>query len=778
MKNVIAPPPRPLAAWRTLPARSSLARGRRFALACLALLLITVSGGRPARAEEPAAGAWTAAERHPQFEVRASSGPVVVDGRLDDEAWQGATRIPLVYETTPGENTPARVATTLLLTYDTHNLYAAFQAADPEPAAIVAHLSDRDTIFHDDIVGIILDPFNDERRAFEFFVNPLGVQSDIFFDGVTDNENESWDAIWDSAGRITETGFEVEMAIPFSSLRFPASQGEQTWGLDAVRWQPRDLARRTASQPRDRNIACHLCQLSKVTGFAGISPGRNLEIAPTVTANRTDRRESFPAGPLASGSVDSEAGLSLRWGITPNVNLNVAVNPDFSQVEADSAQLGVNEQFALFFAEKRPFFLEGADFFASDLDAVFTRNVADPSWGVKLTGKAGKNAFGLFAAEDQVTNLLLPGSESSSSASLDIGSKDAVLRYRRDLGERSSLGFLATHRDGGDFSSSLAGVDAVFRPTGADRIGLQWLSSRTRYPEAVSREFDQPDEPLDDWAGRLAYDHMGRDWRAYASYTSLGRDFRADMGFLPQVDYRRSVLGLRRIWNGDDGDWYTRISFGGDWDQTKTQAGKLLERETESFLEINGPRDSYLFLNLGQRDRAADGRLFTETYYATYFEIRATPDLSLSFEGRGGDQIDFANTRLGEIVRLKPGLRYNLGLHLQARLDHEYQRLDVDGGTLFTANLSQLRLVYQFNLRAYVRALCQYTRIERDPDLYTFAVDDRFERLLTQFLFSYKLNPQTVFFLGYADTSFADAKVDLTRTDRTFFLKIGYAWVL
>jgi len=739
----------------------------------------TLSAAEILAATAPPAAPVPLASGGLHYQVRPAISEIVVDGHLDELAWQRATVIQLRYETRPGENIEPRVATEVLLTHDDRNLYAAFKAHDPEPAAIRAQLSDRDRAFSDDFVGLVLDTFNDERRAFEFFVNPLGVQMDLFNDDLSGREDESWDAIWDSAGRITEDGYTVEVAIPFSSLRFPAISGEQTWGIDVLRFYPRDQRYRIASQPMDRDVSCYLCQISKVTGFAGISPGRNLEIVPTATGGRTDSREDLTAGGLEAGSFDSELGLTMSWGITPNLTLNGAINPDFSQVEADAAQLDVNNQFALFFPEKRPFFLEGADFFNTRLNAVFTRNVADPTWGLKLSGKAGKNALGVFAARDAVTNLLFPGNQGSSSTSLDMETTDAVLRYRRDFGDSSALGVLFTGREGAGYANGVGGIDGVWRPTDADTFGIQLLASRTEYPDAVVAEFDQPAGAFDDFAGVLTYDHRTRNWNAWARYQDVGDGFRADMGFIPQVDYRFVVGGGERVWWGEEKNWWSRISFGGDWDLRQDGAGNLLERETEFFFNLEGPLQSHFNVWGGQRDRVFDGVQFDERYWGLWTEASPSGTVWFGFFVRGGDQIDFANTRPGKVLTLEPHLRLNLGRRTRIRLDHTYQALDVDAGRLFTANLSQLRVDYQFNLRTFLRLIAQYTTVERDPTLY---LDDEVEamdaRLFSQLLFAYKLNPQTVLFLGYSDTNRGTETIDLTQESRTFFVKVGYAWVM
>ena len=729
-------------------------RGRMAGLTLLAAILVSAP--------------LAVAQDKPPVPIRRAASAIEIDGSLEDAAWRDAAVIELVYETRPAENQPPPVKTECLVTYDDDRLYVAFRAHDPDPSQIRAHLSDRDNAFNDDFVGIVLDPFNDERRAFEFFVNPLGIQMDMFMDDVSNNEDASWDALWWTAGRIDGSGYVVEMAIPFSSLRFPRSQGEQTWGFDALRFYPRDQRRRIASQPMDRNVSCYLCQISKMTGFAGVTPGRNVELDPTVTAVRTDVREGSPEGPLTEGGVEIDPGLTGKWGITPNLTLNAAINPDFSQVEADAAQLDINTTFALFFPEKRPFFLEGADFFRTPFEAVFTRNVSDPAWGMKLSGKEGKNAMGVFVAHDERTDILVPGSESSQAVSLNAQSTDAVLRYRRDLGAQSAVGLLMTSRDGGGYFNRLAGLDGLYRMNDANALRGQYLSSQTDDPG--------PAGARDDRAFLLGYDHVSRNWNAYARYEDVGALFRADMGFMPQVDYTFKLAGLERKWYFESDRW-TQVSLGSDWDERKDQAGRLLERELELWLNVNGPRQSYFSIDGGTRDRVYRGVSFDQTFWNLYGEIQPTGDLYLSVEGTLGDQVDFANTRAGKVVQVEPSIRYLPGRNVRIRLSHLLQQLDVKGGQLFEANLSQLTLIYQFNVRTFVRLITQYTDIERDTGLYTFPVDAKTEELFNQLLFSYKLNPQTVFFAGYSDNAFGDERIDLTRSDRTFFLKIGYAWV-
>ena len=213
-----------------------------------------------------------------------TSGEITVDGVLDEAAWSNAWVYELGYEVQPGENIPAVVRTEVLLTYDHRFLYVGFRAYDPEPEKIRAHLSDRDQAWNDDWVGVILDTFNDERRDYLLVVNPFGVQMDEI--EAWPNGGTVWDGIWDSAAEITDWGWTAELKIPFSTLRFQRSEGPQVWGFDAIRGYSRNIHRQFGTFARDRDNNCYLCQAIKIEGFDGVSPGKNLEIVPTLTASR------------------------------------------------------------------------------------------------------------------------------------------------------------------------------------------------------------------------------------------------------------------------------------------------------------------------------------------------------------------------------------------------------------------------------------------------------------------------------------------------------------
>jgi len=744
---------------------------------CATLLLAVASFATAAAAQSEPSAPLTA--RH--LQVTKAAGPIKIDGVLDDAGWKGALHWDVPYEWQPGDNIRPPVDTEFYLTFDEHYLYAAWHCADPEPQKIRAHLMDRDSIntfVQDDHTLLLIDTFNDERRGYQFRINPLGVQADAFNAETEGVEDWSFDLIWDSAARITSEGYDVEIAIPFSQLRFAAGTGPQTWGFDVGRSWPRNVRHRMSSWPRDRSRNCNLCQIDKVTGFEGMKVGLGLEVTPTLTGHRTEERTSFPNGPFESnGDRQVDPGVSARWGITSSLSLNAAINPDFSQVEADAAQLSVNERFALFYDEKRPFFLEGADFFATPIDAVFTRTVVDPDWGLKLTGKQGGNAIGAFVARDNHNALIFPGNQFSRQGFLDGQEVDSgVFRYRRDVLRNSTIGVLYAGRQGDHYSNDVAGLDATVRLDDSNNLRVQYLRSGTRYPDPVAAEFDQPNGRFDGDALYANYTFQNRNWLFLGTWEDRDELFRADSGFVPQVDIRRATLfGERTFW-GEEGDWYDVIRVDLNLRRTEDHSGQLTEERSTLTGTYQGPLQSVVQAEVQERREFFGGRLFDglSTVWG-YVEMQPGGKVKYTAYVEKGDAIDTFNVQVGDRLVINPTIEMKLGRHVNLQLQHTLSRLDVPGGELFEANLSQLRLVYNFNVRMFVRAIVQYTDIRRDPLLFPVPVDAHSKSTFSQLLFSYKLNPQTVLFLGYSDNYAGFDGVDLTQTDRTVFAKIGYA---
>jgi hypothetical protein len=734
------------------------------------IILLLIAG-----AALPAQTGKSGQDRTP-LRVPEIAGRVQVDGVLDEAVWQKALKLELDYEVFPGENTPPPVRTDVYIAYTAAYFYVAFRAYDKNTAAIRAQLSERDNIETGDWVGVCLDTFNARRRAYTFSCNPLGIQAEAVETNA--GSDAGWDTIWASAGRIVADGYIVEMAIPFRSLRFQRKQGEQVWGFNARRNYPRSVEHSIGLIPEDRNNFCLICQYPKIIGFRGAKAGRNVEIDPSLSALSTQQRDELTGEDWQERKNKFEPGLTAHWGITPNLTLSTALNPDFSNIEADVAQLDTNKQFALYYPEKRPFFLEGAGIFETGLQAVYTRSLADPRWGVKMTGKEGRHGLGFYSVRDNITNLVFPGSRGSTSAYLGGESTGTVMRYRCDVGKESNVGILLTDREGGDYYNRLAGVDTYWRFSPQKFITCQFITSGTRYSQQVAAANGQPEGKITGTALDFVIRHVSRNVGYFVNYRQVSPGFRADLGFMPQAGYRHlNGVFILAAW-GTPNLWYTFMNAITSFEYESDYNGDLLYRSANLTANYYGPGQTQITLYGNSGKRKFMEQIFSTDNVQVNFSIKPTVSLHLWLGGLYGKQIDYVNVRPGTQVMINPGIEYRIGRRIFLSLDHVYEQLDVEAGRLYTANVANLKMEYHFSRRAFLRTIMQYVDYKYNIGNYLIPMDPESKHFFTQVLFSYRLNPQTMFFLGYSDNRYGEQGVPLTRTNRTLFLKIGYALTL
>src|SRR5256712_8566856 len=392
---------------------------------CLsAALTVAQSSNGPTAASSPSAKSKSAAKtasglKHAIMIPPEKAKPIriprfdktpVIDGKLDDEVWKQAAVLKDFYQTQPGDNITPSKPTEAMMGYDSKTLYLAFHCYD-EPDRVRATVAKRDEVFGDDNVRLFLDTFNDQRRAYILGWNALGIQQDgIMTEG--SGTDFSVDIVMESKGVRTSDGWTVEVAIPFKSLRYEAGKGK-LWGFHVVRNFFRFNDELDSWLPISRDISSNLAQEGHLTGLEGISTEHTLEIIPSLTLSETGKRVNalsaaqlaanptlLDPGRLLNEPIKSDLGLTMKYGITPTVTLDLAINPDFAQVEADQTVVLANQRFPIFFEEKRPFFLEGIDIFQTRLQPVHTRAIIDPDIAVKLTGKRGRNTFGVLLASD------------------------------------------------------------------------------------------------------------------------------------------------------------------------------------------------------------------------------------------------------------------------------------------------------------------------------------------------------------------------------------------
>ena len=723
------------------------------------------------------------------IQVGRVSTPPKIDGVLDDPAWQEAVQLTGFYETRPGENVPPPVRTVAYIAYDDENFYFAFKAYDPKPQAIRATMTDRDQIHDDDHVGIELDTFNDQRRAFRFLLNPFGIQADSIKSSGRGGHGggpgggrggSTFDAIWHSAGRITEDGWEVEAAIPFKSLRFQ-NKPVQTWGINLVRKYPREKDRNFNYTRVDWHNECYLCQEATLGGLAGIKPSRNMEFTPYMTAIQNGALSDSEdySSPFANEKVDSDAGIDFRYGLTPNLTLNFAFNPDFNQVEADVDRLDVNLRYAISFPEKRPFFLEGGDYFNTAIDAVYTRSIRDPKYGIKLTGKEGAHTIGFLSAYDEATSVILPDAESSENIFLGKGAYYNIFRYKGDIGENSYLGFLLTDKEFEEAYNRVVGFDGSFRLGQVHRLNFQALRSYTQELEATFLSEDLDGERYADNAIEVNFSRNTRRWSYNFSYNDYGEDFKADAGFMRRVDFRR--FSFRTGYN-----FYPQDSMVVSWDpsfnfsRNYNQQGELTDEDIRASIDFDFKGQFSIDANFSKSFELYSDNPFS--FQSFRISVRANPSKRFSFFSNFniGEGIDYNTLRLARRTSL--GGHFTLKPLSQLVFNFSTNRQDFntreEGNEIFTAQTFRLRTVYQFTSRFFIRFIIQYRFVNRN--LQEFPEEDEEdevypweERFDSYFLVSYKINPQTVFFFGYNDLFFNPFE-QFYHTGRTFFVKFSY----
>lgn len=717
--------------------------------------------------------------RGAEIRISRAAGPIAIDGDLGDAGWAGASRVETFYETNPGDNVPPKVRTVGRLAYDEKFLYASLECDDPEPAKIRAPFSQRDVLGGGtDYGGIILDTRNDGRTAILFLANPRGIQ----YDAVTDdgNEDSSPDFFWDAAGRITATGWNLEIRIPFSSLRYDRAD-PQTWGILLYRNRPRDFRYQmfSARLPRGRN--CFVCSENVLTGLEGLPPGGNLVVAPYATASReTVPREDGTGS--AARPVELDGGFDVKWTPSAGVALDGTLNPDFSQIESDVARIDVNERFALFYPEKRPFFLEGVDLLSTPVQAVYTRSVTAPRWGLRGTGKLGETSWTALVTEDRGGgSVILPGPAGSDLAFQDFRSFDLVGRVRHDLG-RSFVSFLVTDRElEGGGSNRVLGPDFRFRPSGSDTVTGQLLFSWSETPVRPDLAGEWDGRKLSGHGADVWWEHTTETWDWGAEYKDFSDGFRADLGFVPQVGFREGYGVLGRTFRPTG--FFSRVRTFLFADYVVDREGGLVSQVVAPGVGFDTKYNGFARFELRSEKVLAGATVLPRRRLV--YSLSAVPSglfASVTLDGSIGEEIDFEGARPGRGGRVAASTVVRPGDHLELDLRGEIRWMDLDPPQtpeprrLFTAHVERLKVTWTLSARTYLRAIAQYVGTTRATDLHEGEVDEESGSFSASALFAYRLNWQSVVFLGYGDARTLSVDGGLPPGSRQVFLKVSYAF--
>lgn len=641
----------------------------------------------------------------------------------------------------PGDGDPVSRETRAYVSYDDRHLYVVFVCRE-EPGLLRAHLTRREAFMGDDAVGVLIDPYHDGRRSYMFFANPLGIQMDgVSAEGQRDDY--TYDTLWRSEGRITPDGYAVLFAIPFNSLRF-ARAPRQTWGFAMTRIIPR--INETVFWPYvTRRIASLGQQFATLDGIEDVSPGRNLQAIPY--ANLARARELEADGKRTS-STAWRGGLDAKAVIKDAVTVDVTANPDFSQVESDEPQVTVNRRFEVFFPEKRPFFIENAGYFRTPQDLFFSRRIADPDLGVRVTGRSRGWSFGALATDDQQPGRVVGHDDPRAGERAGV----VVARVQREFARQSSLGAIFTDREFGGTFNRVAGVDGRWRIDDNWAVTGQWIGSATRGVDGRDRTGTST---------FLAVSREGRGFDYEGTFLSRSPEFRADLGFIPRVDLRRTEHQAGYAWFPKGGKvlrFATDLETGWLWDA----GGRLQEWSIEPGVEIELPGQTEIGVRHWEQMERFDGVDFRLGSSAAYAMTSWMSWLGGGVFYRWGTGINYYPARhIPPFLAGANEMSANLTLRATSRLRFEqayiYSRLatrdghvppGASGGTIFANHITRSRVNYQFTRELSARAILDYEAVTPDEALVSLAP---VRRLNLDLLATYQVNPWTVVYAGYAD---------------------------
>jgi hypothetical protein len=716
------------------------------------------------------------------YTIARAKGAIVIDGNLSDEGWRDAVRIERWYEINPGDNIEPPVKSVGYLTYDDKFFYAGFEFDDPNPKAILAPYGDHDYIQNNaDYGGLFLDTRNEGHTAYEFQVTAHNIQFDAVMDDNGGGENASPDFFWQSATHINDHGWTLEIRIPLSSLRY-RKLDPQTWGVLLWRNYARDFRHQFSSAKMPRGGQCFVCRENSLTGLGGLPAGGHLVAAPYLSAAQAAHPTGALGMPLVNDPFDHKIGIDLKY--TPNADnvLDGTIRPDFSQIESDTAQISTNQRFALFFPEKRPFFLEGVELLSTPIQAVYTRTIAAPDWGGRATGKLGGVNYTAIVAEDSGGgSIVVPGPNSSSLAAQDFHSTVLVSRAKKDFG-LSFVSMLLTDRENGaDGHNRVIGPDVQWRAHGTETVVAQWLMSDTTTPNRPDVNAAWTGNSMKSGAGQIGWNHNTEHYDANVGYKDFGAGFRADNGFVPQVGYRE--LFSETGWTFRPTGFFSRLrTFVNVDTQNERGSGALIDRWIGP--GVNGDTRWNGFLQLRyQTDRIRAGAKTFPRHQLQFFQ-RISPSRRLTqigIDGYVGQDVDFVNVRVGRGGNVNLNATINATDHLVFNMIANTTWLHVDDNAgvsrrLFTARVERLRANYTFTARSFVRLIGQYVSTDRDPALFLGPSPAHDGFFSGSALFAYKINWQSVMFFGYGDDRTLDEQRRLQKVDRQIFVKLSYAF--
>jgi hypothetical protein len=670
-----------------------------------------------------------------------------IDGVLDNPIWeQEALRIENFVQLSPKERGVPSEKTVAYLGYNEKNLYVAFRCFDSEVKKLRASVTNRDNCIDDDWIIIFLDTFNEKRRAFSFFVNPIGIQIDAIRmeEGGNDNMDTSWDTDFESGGKIDEQGYTVEMAVPFKSLRFPDDE-EKVWNIVIGRNIPRK-GEVIIWPEMSRSIPGLLSQGGQFSITGKVERGKNLEVMPIATSLKREGQ-----------GIDFQPGINVKYGISSDHTLDFTLNPDFSHIEADAPQIDVNLRYALRYQEKRPFFLEGMEIFQfPEIEMVYTRRIIDPAGGIKATGKFGRVTYGVLSTYD------VRPTESLWDIHGDVQDTNQkalfnIVRFKADVFKESYLGFCLTDKEIDGSYNRVAGFDGQLKFNNKYFFSFQALGSKTRYEGEESG-----------LAPALYADfyYFTKNWGAGVFWESLHPDFEAASGFVNRTDYK--IYGAHTSFTlYPDKKFLNQVNFGLRVGRRDDYFGSdAQDKYVRTNIQLRFSEFNRAFIEYENAMERYEGIDFKRNSLSIEAENNIIGWMPFGLVFRIGDAINYDpedpflgwGITSGLFLNFKPSKRLQLGFDYSKSTFWEQR----GGKRLWDYNVVRQRISYQLSKTLSLRAIVDYNLF--------------YDEVFGSFLISYVLRPGTVFFIGVDTNYFQNDFRRFERNNYNVFVKFSYWW--
>lgn len=694
---------------------------------------------------------------------------ITIDGVFNEGVWNQPGIEEYFLSLYPNFGIKSDKKTVIWAANDHKNLYFAFKCYDPEPGKIKTSLAQRDKIASDDWVGVTIDAMGSRQTAYEFYVNPNGIQMD-YLNSVITGSDISPDFVWQSAAKITPEGYQVEMRIPLKSIQYKSGK-EVEMGVLFRRNISRDGV--TCSWPEVKPGTSEYIAMAPAV-YQGLKTTRKLEVLPSFTYSSTREKET-PETWLKD--TNTAFGVSMKYGLSSATTAEATINPDFSQVESDAYQVEVNQRYPIFYTEKRPFFMEGMDlfnfgtiFFGHMVQAVDTRRIVDPNWAAKLSGTSGKTSFAFLAAEDKSFGRVWDPGE-GINPNEDKNAFYGVGRLKFDLGGENSTGVIYSGRHFSGGRNDAIGLDLQYRLLNNLRINLSYLHT-------ITHEDSETGTRNGNGFNAMML-HIAKNYTLNAAYERYDRDFSMATAFQNRID-------LSRLWLFGRYRYYPKIKKM-PWLIQVTPFflySNLHDLETkmdDHFLSLGFnlvfTRNGYFEFELRNGKEAWVGQLYDQDYINTFAWVQLSKWLYLEANFKTGDQIYYSlenpffghGTSYGMGFNLQPNERINL----IANYTHTHFNRVNTNERIYNVDIYNLVGTYQFNKYFFIRGVLRYDNYE--------------DKLLTDLLASFTLIPGTVVYLGYGslyeqrawqNQRWVNGLGDLINVKNNLFFKVSYLWRL